>query len=499
MSLADAAVEVIATTKGERILACLGEIHLEQSILDLRNEYIGRDIELRISKPIVEFRESTTWFEHESDDFEHFYNQESVPLRQITIPPYCEEDGLLHAKNGRSRTIVSGRGMALHIRVLPLSDDIHTCLKNKVFNEKCSEELNRLGKALSIEIGKPNATFDKLLEMLASIDSHGNAFLESAGVQSGFCVKGVVCRPKEPKEVYMPRAAHERNVTDDTSAVEANKDDFQEQSLKTDIAKADYEDMKCRVCGRHTEDEIQLKDSKAFRVWEDEFRGSIVGGFQSGCAAGPLCEEPIRGIVVVLEGIEMAMYERRKKTGTEDDYNIAHPISGGMVIAALRTGIRSALLTRPVRLMEGHLMLTLHSSLSALGPLYEVLSKRRGRVISDAMVEGTDLISIEATLPQSESFGLTSELMKKSSGQVTAPELVFSHWEMLDEDPFWIPTSLEEREDYGEIVMNGDISTGIANTALRFIRSIRERKGLIVDSHKIVVAAEKQRTLARKK
>jgi ribosome assembly protein 1 len=368
-----------------------------------------------------------------------------------------------------------------------------------VFNEKCSEELNRLGKALNIEISKPNATFDKLLEMLASIDSHGNAFLESAGVQSGFCVKGVVCRPKEPKEVYMPKAAHERNVTDDTNAVEANKDDFQEQSLKTDIAKADYEDMKCRVCGRHTEDEIQLKDSKAFRVWKDEFRGSIVGGFQSGCAAGPLCEEPIRGIVVVLEGIEMAMYERRKKTGTEDDYNIAHPISGGMVIAALRTGIRSALLTRPVRLMEGHLMLTLHSSLSALGPLYEVLSKRRGRVISDAMVEGTDLISIEATLPQSESFGLTSELMKKSSGQVTAPELVFSHWEMLDEDPFWIPTSLEEREDYGEIVMNGDISTGIANTALRFIRSIRERKGLIVDSHKIVVAAEKQRTLARKK
>ena len=42
LSLADAAVEVTATDKGERILACLGELHLEQSILDLEKVYCGR-------------------------------------------------------------------------------------------------------------------------------------------------------------------------------------------------------------------------------------------------------------------------------------------------------------------------------------------------------------------------------------------------------------------------------------------------------------------------
>ena len=73
--------------------------------------------------------------------------------------------------------------------------------------------------------------------------------------------------------------------------------------------------------------------------------------------------------------------------------------SGGMVAAALKTGIRSALLSRPARLMEGHLRLTLHSSLTGLGPLYAILSKRRGKVLSDTMVEGTDLISIVATIP----------------------------------------------------------------------------------------------------
>ncbi len=53
--------------------------------------------------------------------------------------------------------------------------------------------------------------------------------------------------------------------------------------------------------------------------------------------------------------------------------------------------------------------------------------------------------------------------------------------------------------DYGEIVLNGDSSTGVDNTALKYIRMVRDRKGLIVDSNKIIVAAEKQRTLARKK
>ena len=47
--------------------------------------------------------------------------------------------------------------------------------------------------------------------------------------------------------------------------------------------------------------------------------------------------------------------------------------------------------------------------------------------------------------------------------------------------------------------MNGDSSTGIINNALKYIRMARDRKGLMVDSQKIVIAAEKQRTLARKK
>lgn len=61
LSLADAAVEVTATAKGERILACLGELHLEQSILELKTVYCGKEIKLRISDPIVDFGETSKY------------------------------------------------------------------------------------------------------------------------------------------------------------------------------------------------------------------------------------------------------------------------------------------------------------------------------------------------------------------------------------------------------------------------------------------------------
>lgn len=38
------------------------------------------------------------------------------------------------------------------------------------------------------------------------------------------------------------------------------------------------------------------------------------------------------------------------------------------------------------------------------------------------------------------------ELLKKTSGNGTAPQLQFSHWQEQPEDPFWRPTTEEELE-----------------------------------------------------
>lgn len=77
------------------------------------------------------------------------------------------------------------------------------------------------------------------------------------------------------------------------------------------------------------------------------------------------------------------------------------------------------------------------------------------------MKEGTSFFTIRALLPVIESFGFAdgaslllwqvpdcwlslvrvlTEIRKRSSG-AASPQLVFSGYEMLDQDPFWVPTT----------------------------------------------------------
>lgn len=60
---------------------------------------------------------------------------------------------------------------------------------------------------------------------------------------------------------------------------------------------------------------------------------------------------------------------------------------------------------------------------------------------------------------------------------------------MLDEDPFWVPTTEEELEDLGEKADRENIARG-------YMDQVRVRKGMFT-KRKIVETAEKQRTLKR--
>ncbi len=64
-------------------------------------------------------------------------------------------------------------------------------------------------------------------------------------------------------------------------------------------------------------------------------------------------------------------------------------------------------------------------------------------------------------------------------------------FQVLDVDPFWVPTTEEEIMHFGE-------KADSENQALAYMNSVRRRKGLKVDE-KIVEHAEKQRTLTKNK
>lgn len=62
-------------------------------------------------------------------------------------------------------------------------------------------------------------------------------------------------------------------------------------------------------------------------------------------------------------------------------------------------------------------------------------------------------------------------------------------YELLDQDPFWVPSTEEELEDLGE-------KADRELVAKTYMDRVRERKGLHVDK-KLVAFAEKQRTLKK--
>ncbi|KAK2588810.1 hypothetical protein KPH14_001685 [Odynerus spinipes] len=125
------------------------------------------------------------------------------------------------------------------------------------------------------------------------------------------------------------------------------------------------------------------------------------------------------------------------------------------------------------------------------GKLYAAFGKRQGRVVAAESALGFGgQFRVLAMLPVPESFQLARELRTQTSG-LASPQLVFSHWEVIEQDPFWVPSTEEEYLHFGEKADSG-------NRAKKYMDAVRRRKGLPVDSQ-LVMHAEKQRTLSKKK
>jgi ribosome assembly protein 1 len=124
-----------------------------------------------------------------------------------------------------------------------------------------------------------------------------------------------------------------------------------------------------------------------------------------------------------------------------------------------------------------------------LGRVYDVLTRRRGQILSESLKEGTPFFTIQSLLPVAESFGFSDEIRKRTSG-AASPQLIFQGFEVLEEDPFWVPFTEDDLEDLGELADR-------ENVAKRYMDGVRVRKGLVVSGRKVVRDAEKQKTLKR--
>jgi len=232
-----------------------------------------------------------------------------------------------------------------------------------------------------------------------------------------------------------------------------------------------------------TQEEFTLEKIKLLK----DLDNSIVTGFQMATSAGPLCEEPMTGIAFFIEDIEIDK-SILMSVSTADTYG---PLPG-QVISAVKEACRQAFLSRSVRLVEPLFLCEVQVASDVLGKAYKVLNKRRAKILREEIKEGTPLFIITAYLPAYESFGFADELYTKTSG-AASPQLVFSHWELLDQDPFYVPSTVEELEEFGD----NALAVGF-NLARKLMDDVRSRKGLELEKQ-IVEKGDKQRTVKKNK
>ncbi|XP_046615594.1 elongation factor-like GTPase 1 [Neodiprion virginianus] len=215
------------------------------------------------------------------------------------------------------------------------------------------------------------------------------------------------------------------------------------------------------------------------------YDSSIVNGFQLATLAGPLCEEPMMGVCFVLKKWEL------HDTASGDGGSQSQGHLGGQLMSACKEACRRALSLRRPRLVTPMYSCSVLVNSDVLGKLYAVFGRRQGRVVAADSVSGFGgQFRVLATLPVPESFHLARELRTQTSG-LASPQLVFSHWEVIEQDPYWVPSTEEEYLHFGEKPDSG-------NRAKRYMDLVRRRKGLPVDSQ-LVTHGEKQRTLSKNK
>jgi U5 small nuclear ribonucleoprotein component len=147
---------------------------------------------------------------------------------------------------------------------------------------------------------------------------------------------------------------------------------------------------------------------------------SIRQGFQWSVREGPLCEEPIRGTKFRI--IDTILADQPIHRG------------GGQIIPTSRRACYSAFLLASPRLLEPVYACHIVCPGQSVSAIYELLTRRRGNVISDTPIAGTPLYSVEGIVPVIDSFGFETDLRIASTGRA-AVSMVFDKWQIVPGDP----------------------------------------------------------------
>jgi elongation factor 2 len=152
-----------------------------------------------------------------------------------------------------------------------------------------------------------------------------------------------------------------------------------------------------------------------------EIKESVVSGFQWASKNGPLCAEPMRGIIFKLLDVTLHADAIHRGMGQ------ISPTSRRVTYAGMYQA--SPALLEPIFLVN----ITCPNAIS--GSIYNVLSQRRGNVFDAGEGVAGGVSQMKAYLPVAESFGFSQALAEATSGAAFS-QLMFDHWQLLDGGDF---------------------------------------------------------------
>lgn len=467
LNRADPFVEYTVSHRGEHILAAAGEIHLERCKKDLEERFAK--VKLIVSDPLVSFKETI--------------EGEGVGLLEGLKAPHMFVE----------RTTPNGR-CTVRVQVLRLPNALTKVLQesDQLIGQIIEGKTAKKNVMLNPQISQDDCDSVAMLRqrMVSAIDSELEAISEQVDKEKlakcrktwlGYLQRIWSLGPWQvgPNFLLLPDGESSDGVI--------TMEDGRQGILVS--GRAHFSEKLGFVSGSDAEAPESSVDSsedapESLHLESVALRSSILQGFQFATNAGPLCDEPMWGLAFIIEPYIFA--DNSDAAHQSDQYNIF----SGQVITAVKEACRAAILQNNPRLVEGMYFCELTTPTEQLGSTYAVLGKKRAKILKEEMQEGTSVFTVHAYLPVAESIGFSNQLRTVTSGAASAL-LVLSHWDAIPEDPFFIPKSQEEIEEFGDGASIGP------NLAKKLMNSVRRRKGLHVEE-KVVEHGSKQRTLAKK-
>ncbi|CAK7329255.1 unnamed protein product [Dovyalis caffra] len=448
LNRADPFVEVTVSSTGEHVLAAAGEVHLERCIKDLKERFAK--VSLEVSPPLVSFKETI-----EGD----------ASIMLDNLKSSTRSLGFVEKMTPNGRCVVRVQVMKLPSALTTVLDK-STDILGDIIGGKLGQTTSNLETERS-SIVKDESPIEKDKDRAEKYKLKWQEFLKR--------IWALGPRQVGPNILFTPDSKTLRN--DSSVLIRGSPHVSERLGL-----------VECSGNGEMPADTAS-EELGALYMEAEGLQNSVVSGFQLATAAGPLCDEPMWGLAFVIEAFIHPLAEQ------SDDSESIQPseqyaIFTGQVMTAVKDACRAAVLQKKPRLVEAMYFCELNTPTEYLGSMYAVLNRKRAQVLNEEMQEGSPFFSVQAYVPVSESFGFAEDLRRSTAGAAGAL-LVLSHWEELPEDPFFVPKTEEEIEEFG------DGSSVLPNTARKLMDAVRRRKGLPVEE-KVVQFATKQRTRARK-